>query len=545
MRGLVTKAGPLRFGPAFAVALAILALGLRAINLPWGAPLDAHTGYYHPDERKIVRGAVDFPADIRSRTDLRYPTAHHYGLGILTWPLRAILPRARPGADVFLAVFMIARAVAVALGVLTVLATYVLGRRWYGEVAGATAAALLAVIPIHVIHGAWATLDVPTGFWALVALWRCGALVARPGRRNTLLLAVASGLLIGTKYPGAVIVVPGVLAHAIAHRRAAAGGRWLTAALTDSILYLGLTTLVTLLTTPTILLHPEHLRAAVAYETERQGLAGLDHLLEGDFFQDILGGLETVAGRPLAWLMIAGAAAALARPTWREALLLSFLVPYYIVLGDRAGGRYLIILLPAYCLLAGRLAGAAVAYAERRRPVLAIAAAAAVAAVWLLGLRETAAALRLHHQTDARTEAARYLAEHALPGASVCVAQPAEAFPQDWKNPRIDEGRYRRVDCLERPDWVILSGGGEGRFERALASPHLQGDYGWDPAHADWWPDDRVPSPEWLRFYDDLFEGRDKARAYDEVAVYENVELPIAPFMVSRVRVYRKRLAPF
>jgi hypothetical protein len=48
-----------------------------------------------------------------------------------------------------------------------------------------------------------------------------------------------------------------------------------------------------------------------------------------------------------------------------SALMVSFLVPYYLILGDRAAGRYLVILVPVYCLCVARL----VQLAERWPPV--------------------------------------------------------------------------------------------------------------------------------------------------------------------------------
>jgi len=522
------------------LALILLALALRAPGLTWGVPLDPYTGYYHPDERKIAAGAVAFPGDIQTRTDLRYPTGYHYAVGILALPLRWLWPRLWPEADVFLAVFMLARLLTLSLGILTVIGAYLLGRRFYGPPAGLTAAALLAILPIHVIHGAWATLDVPTAFLALLAVWRCDALMTRPSLRNSALLGLVSGLLIGVKYPGAVVIVPALLAHAIGRHRAAPEAGWLRAALAPgSLLYAAVTVAVTLLTTPTILLHPEHLLAAIRYESARQGLGALSGI-EADLLVDALGGLTTVAGEALGWLFAASTVAALVRPTRREVVLLAFLVPYYLVLGDRAGGRYLIILLPIYSLLAGRLVGLLWARIGPR-PLPRAALAAAIAGVWILGLAATASALRLRHQPDARTAAARYLAEHAPPGSTVCLIQPSEGYPQSWKSPRVSDERYALVDCASQPDWVLWSGGGETLVREALASPQLGADYAWDPAKTDEWPDDQVPSPETLRFYEAVFAGRDGATAYDEVARFENVELPVAPFQVSRVRVLRKQ----
>lgn len=527
-----------RFGWSWALAAVLLvAFGLRVLLLGWGVPLDPYTNTYHPDEPKIIQGAVDFPTDILTRQDLRYPTGYHYLIGLLTLPLRPALHRLADG-DAFLTVTLLGRLCTLLLAMLTVWATYRLGWRWYDRRAGIIAAAFLAVLSEHVMNGAWATLDVPSAFLAVVALWRCDVLVQTPSRRNSAILALASGLLIGTKYPGGVVLVPAILAHVIGYRKARpAQGWWRSVVCLELPLYLALTVAVTLATTPTILLRPENLKAAVLYESQRQNLAGMDRL-QFDMLFDAVGSLATALSQPVAWLFAFAALGALVRPTYREALILSFILPYTFVLGDRAANRYLIILLPAYCLLSGRLLSRLMSL---RWPAARVGVGVATAALWTVALGYTFWTIQLRLQPDARTAAARYLAEQALPGSTVCLLQPGERNAQRWKEPRVSDERFQRVDCLSHPDFVLTIGGGEGRWRKALASPYLGAEYRWDSAHADWWPEEQVPAPDELRFYDDLLNGRDPAQAYRLVAEFRNEELSVAPFMVSVVRVYLRR----
>lgn len=535
---------------AFLVALTLLAFGLRLSGLTWGVPLAPFTGYYHPDERKIVQGAVDFPGDMGTRDDLRYPTGYHYLVGTLALPARLLLAdRADPGR-LFLAVFMLARFLTLSLGLLSIPAVFQLGRRFYGPLAGGVAAAMLAVATVHAIHGAWATLDVPTAFATILALAACDRVMARPSRGRVLVLGALSGLLIGLKYPGGVILAPGLLSIVAGRRAAAPGAGWGRALLAPEIpLYLLVTALAVLATTPAILLNPGALAEAVRYERERQGLGGLQ--IERDLLVDVLGGLQTVVGRtPGGLFALAALAAALWRPGRREALLLAFLLPYYLVLGDRAGGRYLIVLLPVYTLLAGRLASLADAWLRARapaRPALVRGAralgGALLLAIWALGLRQTVAARSLQLQADARSAAARVLQESAPSGSEVCIVHPGERYPPVWKAPALPAERYPQVDCETRPRWVLVVGG-LGRVERALADPALGPDYVWPADRAGDWSDDEVPSPERLRFYDALLPGRDGAQEYERVATFENEELPSAPYMVASVQVFRRLRDP-
>jgi len=56
---------------------------LRALGITWGIPiLDPLEGFYHPDQVKIIAGAVTFPQHIIENTVFQYPTFYHYFIGI-------------------------------------------------------------------------------------------------------------------------------------------------------------------------------------------------------------------------------------------------------------------------------------------------------------------------------------------------------------------------------------------------------------------------------------------------------------------------------
>jgi 4-amino-4-deoxy-L-arabinose transferase-like glycosyltransferase len=519
-----------------------LALALRLVNFGWGIPLDPYTGTYHPDERKIAEGALAFPGDILTRTDLRYPTAYHYAIGLAGWPLRPLLrPLLPTPPDELLATFVLGRMLSVLLALGAIVLTWVLGRRWYGSWAGLTAAALLAVTLVHVVHSGYATLDVPTSCLVVASLWACDKVIRKPGWGKVVLLGALSGLLIGTKYPGGVIVLPGLLALALGRQREQADGGWRSALLSPGFvgsvgLYLGLTAAVALATTPTILLHPSYLRAAFDYERDRQGFGGTSWL-DLDAWRGAFDALAVAAGPVLGLLFALGLAAAFVRPGYPEALLLALVLPYYLVLGDRVANRYLILLLPAFALLAGRLVHLV---GSSSRPAVRWAGIGVALLAVLAGLSASASAVASIHQPDVRTEAARFLAENAPAGATVCLDQVNDDTAQTWKEPPVSRERYRVVDCAEGPEWVLTIGG-SGRMERALASPFLRPDYSWDPAQLDWWPDGEPTPPERLRFYDALFPGRDAHADYVLAADYTRERLPTVPFDVSAVRVWRRQ----
>ena len=155
---------------ALLLAILLYALLSRLAGITWGLELfDRYVGNsrYHPDEFKITVGAKNFPKDILSRTDLRYPTALHYMIGILGFPVRAAAGTAVDDTQFYL---LIGRLLSVAFGVAAVYLTYRLTRKFAGANAGLIAAGLPAVSVYPVRESAVATTEMAVSFWALVVL---------------------------------------------------------------------------------------------------------------------------------------------------------------------------------------------------------------------------------------------------------------------------------------------------------------------------------------------------------------------------------------
>lgn len=84
----------------------LLATGLRLAGVGWEIPVDNYTGYYHPDEPKVIRAVAEFPSHIWRNHDLRYPTLYPYILALITYLIRGLiqeclccLQRMTPGWD--------------------------------------------------------------------------------------------------------------------------------------------------------------------------------------------------------------------------------------------------------------------------------------------------------------------------------------------------------------------------------------------------------------------------------------------------------------
>ena len=489
--------------------LLLVAFVLRVTPITWGVPVRPFVGYYHPDEGKIVQGAMDFPADIIQRHDLRYPTCYHYVLGALTLPLRYALRWLAPDmtADtVYLIHHLLARLCTVILGTLNVWLVYLLARRLYDTPTALLSAGLLAVAKMHVMHSSWATVDVPTSFLATLVLYLCCVAIATGTRRSMILLAISAGALVGTKYTGAAILPSVLLAYAVARRPSRSEGRaGLFRFLAGAILMLLLVALSFLVTTPSAAIRPRALLESLRFEMERVAAEGRDlgrasalrQSLDLSMWWDTWGDIgRRVLGVPLAFCALLGMLRSVVTPPKRAALLWVFVLGYLFVVGHEADGRYSIILIPCLCTFAA----AFVTWVMRRRPLV---GKGLMAAVVVLSLAFTLQALQARLAPDTRTLAAQYMHQHVPFGSSIGVQQVGDNRRDSWKLPPIPRERYAVVEVTSGADYVVLSERDMAKMREALASPHLV-DYVWDAnERAFWFPGD-IPTPETFRLYEDL-----------------------------------------
>jgi hypothetical protein len=193
---------------------AILVAGgiLRVVGLDFGLPFDMH-----PDEgfyRQAVQG-------FESRESLE-PPMFAYG-GLAFYPLygatRVVEVETREQLT------LLQRGLAAALGTLTLLLTFFLGRAVRSTGVGLASAAVLAVVTLHVRDSHFGVADVQLAFLVTCALLAL-VLAARSGRPLHFALAGAlTGLATATKYMPALLAIPIAMAALAAAGRDRAGAR--------------------------------------------------------------------------------------------------------------------------------------------------------------------------------------------------------------------------------------------------------------------------------------------------------------------------------
>jgi hypothetical protein len=358
--------GPLAaLGAILAVAAALRAVGIQ-YGLPFGNLLNPDEQSIVPRAWKLVHGGGGDPHWFDYPTLLMYVNA----------PFQAW--QSQPS-------FLTARIVAVALALGSIVNAWWLGRRAYGQTAGAVAGAITAVCTIHVAYSREAVTDVPLalGVGAALALMVSGRIE---------LAGVAAGLATGFKYPGVFLVVPLVVA---------AWGRWWRLAGAVAAMVVAF-----LATSPFVLVHG-HQAWHDAFRVQRlarKGWLGFehDHAAPIAFVDRLWHGLG-----PALIVCAAGLAIALIRRTRTDLVLVSFVLVYFADLMTLRAhfDRYTLPLVPALAALAGRLRALA--------PVTLL--------LLVVPLTWTIRDDKRLTKTDTRVVAAHWIARNVPPGTRVAA----------------------------------------------------------------------------------------------------------------------------
>jgi 4-amino-4-deoxy-L-arabinose transferase-like glycosyltransferase len=413
-------------GPAVLLLLPILTLAaaLRAIGAGYGLPLPV----LNPDEANIVPRAWEL--------------VHGGGLdpGWYDYPslVFAVLAPSQVLADG--PSYGAARVVAVAIGMAGVAATWRLGSHAYGRSAAVVGALAVAVATTHVAYSRMAVTD------ALLTLG-CVVSLALLVERRLAWAGLAIGLATSAKYPGAVLLVPLVVA---------AWGRWREL---GKAIALAIGAFVT--TSPFVLINA----GAAADDLRRvQELGRLGWLgFEDDPATPLAFGLRLWDALGPAVLLLVPVAVVLARRRSRADLILgSFVLAWSLQLAPLEAhfDRYVLPLVPVLAVAVGSVRLAAPAFA----------ALLVVPLAWSFG---DARGLR---GRDARLEAHDWIAA-TVPPEQTIAADPStlplagrSVLRLELPGPgrRFDGRRSLAVLRAEGVRWVLVSG---DVTDRVLAHP--------------------------------------------------------------------------
>ena len=295
------------------------AAALRIVGIAYGRPF----ALLSPDEKSIVPRA--------------WHMVHGGGLDPHWFDYPSLLMYLLAPFQVFAGSpsYVTARAIVLVLALCAIAASWWLGSRAYGGLAGAVAAVLVAVETTSVAYSRMAVTDIPLmlGVAATLALLVTGRIE---------LAGLAAGLATSVKYPGVLLLAPLIVASFRQPRRLVVG--------------LLLSAAAFCATSPFFIVH---LGTAVprAYRVQRlanEGWLGFehDHVAPIAFTIRLWHGLG-----PALIICVAGVIVAIVRRERADLILLSFVAVYAIdlcTLGSHFD-RYILPLLPPLGALAGRM----------------------------------------------------------------------------------------------------------------------------------------------------------------------------------------------
>lgn len=205
---------------------AVLAVGLtlRLVGLTWGLPDATHLFSYHPDEFHSLRGAFALAFGDANPHFFNYGSLYLYLVALAAalahGDLFASVAQAVPGGpalpEAVRAWTLDARVITVIMALGTIVVVGGIARALWGERAGLTAALLLALAPLHVLHSHYATVDVPGTFFVALALLFSVRMMKAHALRNAVGAGVAAGLAASVKYSGGLVLVAPLTAWGIA-----------------------------------------------------------------------------------------------------------------------------------------------------------------------------------------------------------------------------------------------------------------------------------------------------------------------------------------
>jgi hypothetical protein len=428
------------------VGAAILGLVLRAVGLSYGLP-----DHFHWDEPTIMNRAIGMAGGDLNPHFFYYPTLLMYALLVANGGLYAVgrvlhwYTSTNDFAVSYLvdstASYLVGRAMVATAGALTVLLTFVVGRRFVSAPAGLIGALLLAVSPVHVANSHYATNDVVMAFFAMLSYVFLWQVYARGRTRDYVLAGVAIGLGVSTKYLPVVLLVSLALAHAFRMRNETGTWRAVTRDLWLPVMAGAVAFAAFAVTSPYVLLD---WRSAIRDYGAQAGLssaAGCQNcgLNFGPYLTSTLGWSIGWAAYLLALVGLGSLALRRGERLYRGILLASFPIMLFLLVGSerQPWPRWLVPIAPFACIAAGGVLWAAVRRAatwlsERRGgaavPAPAPAALFAAAGVLTLAMAlqpaiETGRFDRSLTTTDPRTQAVAWF-ESTVPDGTTVAVQP-------------------------------------------------------------------------------------------------------------------------
>ncbi|HSD71309.1 MAG TPA: DUF2298 domain-containing protein, partial [Thermoanaerobaculia bacterium] len=413
------------------LALFGFALLVRLYGLNWD-----QRHFFHPDER-----AIAMAIERLSFAPLQL-NPHFFAYGsfplYVTKVFTALLGNVNHWFSGYDGTIFVGRALSAIWGAATVVLLAVFGSRLYGRRAGLLAGGLLAVTPLHVQSSHFAISDIPLTFVVLLCLYFLTRVVESGERRHYLAAGAAIGLAVATKFSALPILLP--LAIAVY-------ARWRTQKSLRPILggltALGAAAIAFAIAQPYAILdfrayfhdiveQSRMVRNAGIFPYTNQYIGVPKYVY--DLGQMILWGMGPLTALAALWGTIRCIRGNFRKPNWIEIVLLSWVVPFFLITGsfDVKFLRYLLPIYPLLILWGARWLGELWDRKAAGRWIVIATAAAALAGLL--------AYLAIYTKPHTVVTASEWFYDHVPSGTRIATPHWEEGFP--FPLPDRDPGQY-------------------------------------------------------------------------------------------------------
>ncbi len=444
--------------PRNIILILILGVGLflRLEGIQWGLPNSSHPYSYHPDESLILRHLSYMSPTSLNPHSFVNPSLHFYTFGIvyqgMRWTMGIASLKGNVPPDDLARIFLGGRILTALMGVASIFFLYWVGRRWYGEKTALLGAFLLTILPLHVVHSHYLTVEVPSSFWTLIAF----VFFTRIEPSNRLGAYIGGGVFSGfaaaSKYTGILCIPALLIGHLFIHRKKKMRALWDRRVL----IFLIASFLAFALGTPYFFLAPGEV-----YKDIQMLLATNIHATKASypFFSLLFYGL----GAPMLFVFFFGVIVALYKRKPSDIFLLSYIALAFLLIfyAGTPFSRHVVLAAPFMILLIARSFSPIFekefwkGYRKWAAAVLAI----CLVFISLWTFLYSLGYVRLMTGRDIRDTAAEWIDSNIPKASSLGVARPwFYSPPLDWSRYHIERVGFNRQKLLSRkPQYFLIT----------------------------------------------------------------------------------------
>ncbi|MDO8490622.1 MAG: DUF2298 domain-containing protein, partial [Dehalococcoidia bacterium] len=515
------KSNPYPLLLTFVVAAAVL---LRMYGLDWDRGFSWSP---HPDERAIImklQSSITWPqswAQFLSKDSPLNPEWFAYG-SLPIYLLKSV------GAFVSLFnhnvwghdIYLVGRAVSGLFDVGTILLVYFIGKRLYSRKIGLLASALVAFTVLHIQLSHFFTVDSLLAFFVTLTIYFCVGIMQKADTRSIVLAGVALGLSLATKISAAPLALAIVTAFALYCATSKKDTQTLLkqviTGLPLAFLAMGITFVIT---EPYAFLdygrfikdnleQSGMVRGTADWPFTRQYINTTSYLYHVQ--QSTVWGLGLFLGLAAWGGLVYSVAVAFVRRRSPEILLLSWIIPYFLIIGSFQVKylRYLLPMTPVLCLMAAAMLFSFRGWLKGKWRLL---ASGAIAVIVVSSMFYAIAYDRIYAQPHPAVAVSEWINSHVPAGSKLVKEHWEEGLPNlgaYGAEPELpiydDDSSAKAADMarkLESADYLVI-------FSNRL--------YGTIP---------RLPEryPMTSRYYQLLFSGQLGFELADASASYPNL----------------------